>query len=456
MRRMSASGKHSHSAQRRSRGPVIRQRLVSAVLLAGAAGVISYSLFPSPAVSPVADQFTNPHVFTAPAFESLLGQGEGSFNAPSYAPLPAPIVTATAHDPDVRHKTRPAPTHSRPAAAPPTGGSPFVDAGGLGLYDGQSSPSGIEAAASWLGSPSDIKYAQDFIDATDFSHISNPWQLSNWQGSPFTMIWGVPIVPCGGPSTQCAANVSDYDEVANGGADSYYKTLAQNLISAGFGSSYIRLGWEFNASWMGWGICSQDGSGLASWANDFVPAFQNIVTSMRSVSGANFKFIWNPIDSSNASCTGDQLENFYPGDSYVDVVALDIYDGIGGATSGDAARWSDLQNGVNAGGWTAVTPDAISGQSFEGYGMNWLAAFGKAHNKEVGLPEWGLSSSDTDAGGGDDTYFMTQMAAWIKANATGPAIFWNYGGGTLPLDIPNYTNGDTPDASAVFRAAFGS
>ena len=112
---------------------------------------------------------------------------------------------------------------------------------------------------------------------------------------------------------------------ADGGADGYYETLAQNLVAAGFGSSYIRLGWEFNADWMGWGICNEDGSGLASWASDFVPAFQNIVTSMRSVGGANFKFIWNPIDSSNASCPGANLENFYPGYSYVDAVALDAW-----------------------------------------------------------------------------------------------------------------------------------
>jgi hypothetical protein len=96
-----------------------------------------------------------------------------------------------------------------------------------------SSPSGIETAASWLGSSGSIEYAQDFIDATDWSHISNPWQLPNWEGSPYTMVWGVPMLPCGSPSTQCATNVSDYDEVANGGADSYFKTLAQNLISAG-------------------------------------------------------------------------------------------------------------------------------------------------------------------------------------------------------------------------------
>lgn len=395
--------------------------------------------------------------FPMAAFPSLLGNGALNSNPnPIESLLPGPVSVASGQAQEPTHsKSSPKPT-AKPAAATPTNaGTQFVDAAGLGLYDGQSSPTGIETAAQWLGATSDIKYAQDFIDATDFSHIENPYQLSNWQGSPFTMVWGVPMVPCGAPATQCATNVSDYNEVADGGADSYYETLAQNLVNAGFGSSYIRLGWEFNADWMGWAICNQEGSGLTSWASDFVPAFQNIVTSMRSVSGANFKFIWNPINSSNSSCAGSNLENFYPGDQYVDVVALDAYDDIGGTLS-DQDRWTDILNGVNAGGYTAETPEPINGQTFAGYGLNWLAAFGKEHDKEVGLPEWGLAPTDNNGGGGDDAYYINQMAAWIKANASGPAIFWNDNDGTLQLNIPNYTSGDTPNATAAFRADFGS
>jgi hypothetical protein len=350
-------------------------------------------------------------------------------------------------------QTMTGPYHSNASA-----GDSSTDAAGLGLYDGNSSPSGIKTAANWLGSPSSIKYAMDFVDATDWAHISDPWQLSNWKNSPFTMIWGIPMLPCGGPSTQCATNVSDYNLVASGGADGYYKTLAKNLVSAGFGSSDIRLGWEFNGSSMGWSICNQDGNGPTSWLNDFVPAFRNIVTSMRSVSGASFKFIWNPIDTSNSSCPGVHLENLYPGDSYVDVVALDVYDAIGTKISSNATRYSDLLNGVGSGGYVAVSPNAINGQKFaaQGYGLKWIAAFGKEHNKEVSLPEWGLMAASQNAGGGDDGYFVTQMADWIKANATGPELFWNSGGGTLPLDIPNYTNGNTPAATAAFKAAFST
>jgi hypothetical protein len=451
---MSGSGKHSRSAKPRSR-PLKWRRLALTGLVAATAGCFSFVLFPGSGTVPVADRLSPQSV--AAYAHGLLGQGQVS----SGAGLPAPIVTATAKAPRTGH--RPAPARSAspatssasPATAATGPGTPFTDAGGLGLYDGMSSPSGIETAARWLGSTSSIKYAQDFIDATDWSHISNPWQLGNWKGSPFTMVWGVPMLPCGAPATQCATNVSDFNAVASGGDDGYFKTLAQNLVNSGFASSYIRLGWEFNGNWMGWSICNSGASSLTSWASDFVPAFRNIVTSMRSVSGANFKFIWNPLDSSNTGCPGASLENFYPGDNYVDDVSLDVYDGIGGTVS-DSARWSDMLNGVNTGGWTAVKPESINGQSFEGYGLNWLAAFGKEHGKEVGLPEWGLCETGANGGGGDDTYFMTQMAAWIKANATGPAIFWNYSGGTLALNIPGYTSAASPNATAAFRAAFGA
>jgi hypothetical protein len=460
MVKVASSGKHSRperkpEVQEKKPGrPLKWHHAALALVLAGTAGGLSYTFVPGASTAPLADSFGGTS-FAAPALAGLLGQGQVS----SSSAMPAPITTATAKTP--KPKRKPGPVHtpqpSTPGSSSPAGsggGTAFTNAAGLGIYDGNSSPSGIETAASWLGSGSSIKYAQDFIDATDWSHISNPWQLSNWQGSPFTMVWGVPMLPCGAPATQCSTNVSDYNLVASGGANSYFETLAKNLIAAGFGSSYIRLGWEFNADWMGWAICNEDGSGLTSWASDFVPAFRNIVTAMRSVSGANFKFIWNPINSSNASCAGANLENFYPGDAYVDMVSLDTYDGIGGTVS-DASRWTDMANGVNTGGWTAVKPDSIGGTSFPGYGMNWLAAFGREHDKEIGLPEWGLEDSGENGGGGDDAYFINQMATWIKANASGPAIFWNMGGGTLELSVPGYTSGGTPDASAAFKSDFG-
>jgi hypothetical protein len=327
---------------------------------------------------------------------------------------------------------------SRAASAPVT----------LGMYDGNHSPTGIETAASWLGSPSDIAYAEDFLDDTSWSTISDPsWFTSQWQGSPYTMVWGVPMVPCGTPSTDCDPNAAEFDAVAAGTDDSYYTTLAQNLVASGFGSSYIRLGWEFQGGWFPWTICNTDGQ------QDFVAAFRNIVTSMRAATGEDFKFIWNPDDSDETSCAA-QLESYYPGDSYVDAVGLDAYDSTGGSVT-DSARWTEILDGVNSGGWTATTPTPINGQSFEGYGLTWLAAFAAEHGKQTVLPEWGLWNSDSNGGGGDDPYFVNEMAAWIKANATGPTIFWNYDGSDVTtLTIPGESTGQVPNSTAAFKSDF--
>ena len=282
MVRMAAPGKHGgrrgRAAKRPSR-PAKWPRWAFAVALAGIAVGSGFVFLPGKGAAPVADRL-GPQPVVSPAVASLLGQGQDGSNAA----LPAPIVTATAQSPDSKHKGKPG--HAHPISSDPASGSGgFLDAAGIGLYDGKFGPAGIEKATSWLGSPGTIKYAEDFMDATDWSNIENPWQLSNWKGSPYTMVWGIPMLPCGTSSTQCPTNVSDYDQVASGGANSYYKTLAKNLVANGFGTSYIRLGWEFNGSEMGWAVCNADGSGLASWAGDFVPAFRNIVTSMRSVSG---------------------------------------------------------------------------------------------------------------------------------------------------------------------------
>jgi hypothetical protein len=348
--------------------------------------------------------------------------------------------------PSASVSSAPPPPSPSPPASPASPAS--YSAGVLGIYDSSHSPTGIEAAADWLGSPQDIHYAEDFLDATSWSSISDPsWFMSQWKGTPFTMVWGVPMMPCGASSTSCSPNASEFDAVASGADDGYYKTLAQNLIAGGFGSSYIRLGWELQGSWFPWNICNADGQ------KDFVPAFRNIVTSMRSASGANFKFIWNPDDSSNTSCSG-QVEDYYPGDSYVDMVSVDVYDTNGGSDT-DSTRWTELLNGVNAGGWTATTPEPINGQTFEGYGLNWLVAFAREHDKEIGLPEWGLWSTSSN-GGGDDSYFVNQMAAWIKSYATGPTIFWNYDNGAdaTVLTIPDETTGDVPDATSAFKSDF--
>ena len=62
---------------------------------------------------------------------------------------------------------------------------------------------------------------------------------------------------------------------------------------------------------------------------------------MRSVPGAHFFFDWNV----NAGYRNIPLASYYPGDSVVDVIGIDIYDsGMPGHPRDPAVRWARLNS----------------------------------------------------------------------------------------------------------------
>ncbi len=183
------------------------------------------------------------------------------------------------------------------------------------------------------------------------------------------------------------------------------------LISNGYSSSVVRLGWEFNGGWFPW---SAGGCAAA-----FVGAYQQIVTVMRSVSGANFSFEWNP----TAGDLGDgNLANFYPGSSFVNYVGLDVYDNAWASYPGAQSEFVTIKS--------------------ENYGLDWLASFAAQESKAIVLPEWGLGWGVCDAGqpvnapntgtcGGDNSIFINDMASWIKSNNVFEDTFWDYGSSSM-------------------------
>jgi hypothetical protein len=150
-----------------------------------------------------------------------------------------------------------------------------------------------------------------------------------------------------------------------------------------------------------------------------VTFWQHAVDAMRSVAGANFKFEWCPT-------LGDQgvgnLANYYPGNSYVDYVAADVYDEAWGSYPGSGQEWSNLET--------------------ESYGLNWLTSFAAGQGKAVALGEWGLGSvpgksgqayaaSNQKVSGGDDPSFIDDMAKWVAANNVYEATYFDFGSSTL-------------------------
>jgi hypothetical protein len=205
---------------------------------------------------------------------------------------------------------------------------------------------------------------------------------------------------------------------ANGGYDAYATALGTSLVRAGLQNSVIRLGTEMNGVWEGDFIGTKV-SEQRTWAK----CFANEVTGLRKATGGHFLIDWNV----NA-CIGDYgYANYYPGNAYVDILGLDLYD-VGCQTPTTSLTFKQLAN--------------------EQLGLNYFEAFAKAKGKPMSFPEWGLS---TIPAGDDPGYINGMGAAFEKDDFAFESYF--EGGGT---NVKALSLGpDTPLSIVAFKQWFG-
>ena len=247
------------------------------------------------------------------------------------------------------------------------------------------------------------------------------WMTSEWRGTGYTLSLGVPVIP----TSSSGAPVGTLAQAATGAYNLYYVTLAQTLVNGGQANAYLRLGWEFDGSWMAWAATTPNAE------SEFALYFQQIVTSMRSVAGQNFRFEWNP-DAGAFTESGYSVATAYPGDAYVDVIGLDAYD----------QSWATPQTSANA--WNQTTLPTLRA----------AAQFASSHGKPLAFPEWGLAIRSDGHGLGDDPFFINQMASWMQ-NPANDVLYETYfddnSGGVNSL----ITGGAFPNGLAAFSADFG-
>lgn len=267
-----------------------------------------------------------------------------------------------------------------------------------------------------------------FLDgATDWAQWENPWILEPYKG--YTewvaakpkirqLVLQVDLIP---NDLQDEFDPLGWEKSCAGGEfDSYVTHLGRNLVAAGLGHSVIRLGAEMNGTW------EADFVGTTTYEqNEWARCFAEEVTTLRQVRHQHFLIVWNP----NA-CTEDiPYANFYPGNAYVDILGLDLYDGLCTAPSDSTTRitWSQLVN----------EPEGLA--AFE--------AFAKSHRKPMSFPEWGL----LDEPNGDDPAYVDGIGSSVAHGDFAFASYFDAGdGGTLQLGPA------TPLADAAFRKWFGT
>ena len=159
------------------------------------------------------------------------------------------------------------------------------------------SPSVAAAFGAWRGRPMDV--VDDWSNRASWNDIVDPtWLYQKWAGSPYTMSFGVAMLPSNVPGVSIAA-------CAAGSYNSYWKQFGSVIASYGLGNSIIRLGWEFNGNWYPW-----TASNPATW----VQCWQQIVTSARSTA-PNLQWNWN-VNRGVSPGLADPTQA-YPGNTYV-------------------------------------------------------------------------------------------------------------------------------------------
>jgi beta-mannanase len=225
------------------------------------------------------------------------------------------------------------------------------------------------------------------------------------------MVLGIDLIPQSAPgsSNGTTSTPSEWEEACDAGDYNAYATqLAKNLVSYGAGGIVIRLGIEANGSWEA-DYVGTTGAEMTDWAK----CYDNEVSSMRSVPGANFLFVWNP-----NICTLDlTLSDWYPGNSYVDIIGADAYD--------SDCHDSSLTT-VSDEGWQAYYTDSSSYPDAGFPSLSNIEAFAQANNKPMSFPEWGLASVTPD-----DSTYVTDMGQMFNSGNDGIA--------QLGSSIPNAT-----------------
>jgi len=308
----------------------------------------------------------------------------------------------------VRHASDPSSTASNLVARPSTTWG--------GVYPGNAGPVGVTAFERYIGQP--VAYVTLFIDSSDWKFVDHVqgYGLSAFARKPYGIVLSVPLLVADSDNT--------LEQGAAGDLNFHFRHLAQGLVAMGMGNVIIRLGWELAGNWTLW------------WAEPAPAAYaeywRQVVTTMRSVPGADFSFDWN-------GGTGEQNwdpSEAYPGDSYVNYISMDVYDESTDYTANNppvaaTQRW-----------WQDSVLDGP-------YALDWTAGFAAAHHKPMAIPEWGLMDLPDGQGGGDDTTFLKDMYQFITTHDVAYADYFNG-------DDSDLTDGNLPEAAALYPVLFGA
>jgi hypothetical protein len=282
---------------------------------------------------------------------------------------------------------------------------------GLGVFMGGGDPGEIRDFEHWVGSK--VTYAGAFLSQESWDSFHEVSFLDRWRNSGYTLSLGVPMLT--------KKDGGSLKQGASGAYDEHFRHLAADLVAKGQGNAVLRVGWEFNGDWYPWEAKADPQAFAEYW--------RHIYRAVHSVPGTeHLRFDWNP-----AVGPKDVPEGAYPGDEFVDIIGMDVYDRNYTADLADPAkRWQDMVN--------------------QPFGLAWQRDFAAAHGKPMSFPEWGTSDRHQGGGSQDNPFFVRSMNEWIRSNNV---EYYNY----FEYDAPDeqgarLMDGQNPQAGSLFQTLF--
>ncbi len=239
-----------------------------------------------------------------------------------------------------------------------------------------------------------MEYLGDGTWTEIFAAAGWPSNFAAWPGPKMVK---VPL--CQG-TAQPAGGAFLWTDVTSGSQDAGWTNFFNQCVTDG--AYNICPGWEGNGNWYSWGTFGYD---TTANQQGYVACYQHLVTLARAVS-SQFKFWWNPdFLGGNSFANYYPGGPYYPGDGYVDVIGLDIYNtyGAGSSFPGDAEMLSLINTGPT---------------------INWsqCVAYAVAHGKALCVPEWGMTAGGAN-GGDDPTYVSNCWGLYLAAVAQGITVY---------------------------------
>ncbi len=285
----------------------------------------------------------------------------------------------------------------------PSAAKPALGRHAMGLYPGWNTATAASFGNSVGRAPEALTL---FVDRDNWSEASSSARGLGrlWGDHPALKIVSFPM-SIGGQSLQLGAS---------GALDGDVRRIAEILVAGGLDGSVIRVGWEHNGTWSKWSSLDDPVA--------YSKYFRRIVNTFRSVS-PNFFFEWNV----NVRYNDVDLRS-YPGDAYVDVIGMDIYNSSYGKSQLDTKdRWKTYLE--------------------RGAGLQWHRDFAAAHGKPMAYSEWGLTENHVAGAVADDPYFVSKMLEWIATNNVAYATYFH----SKEFKLTNH-----PNALAQYRRSLQS